>query len=285
MAATDQPLPPVWEGLPPAAALPAPGLLYLTGEEFLRASAMANVANITVEVRGRVLAPDNTIKRHVFQFTPGGTRTFTSQVAGLSSGWLLDFTMRAVAGTPTFGSIYGIFEIGVGQGAGFLPLQTLREGFFTTNTPLSCATSISMLPLDGPGALRSITGATPGAGADISETVPTGARWQLLDFRTKFVTSAVVANRNSILTLDDGANEYARYADNANTAASSTVFLTWMTGSVGQNNGANNMRAIGIAGPQLLGAGHRIKTTTVNIDVGDQYSLVQYLTREWMTGE
>jgi len=191
----EQPRPDTWEGKPPRGAQAAPGLTYLTGEEFLRTSVMCNLASVVVRVTGRVLTPDNVIHRVDFQLTPAANRTLTVDVRGLSSGWLLDLTLRAFSGGPTFGALWGMFELGVNGGANFVPLQQVRAGFFTTNTPLSMASAVSMLPLDGPGCLRSIVGTTPGAGAEISETVPTNARWEPIAFTARFVASATVANR------------------------------------------------------------------------------------------
>jgi hypothetical protein len=53
--------------------------------------------------------------------------------------------------------------------------------------------------------LRLITGTDPAANVEISETVPTGARWKLRSFRFAFVADANVANRTIVLTIDDGA--------------------------------------------------------------------------------
>jgi hypothetical protein len=86
-------------------------------------------------------------------------------------------------------------------------------------------------PLDGGGALRSIAGTTPGAGAEISETVPTGARWELLAFQATFVTSAAAANRVPQLTLDDGTTVYFRLGAALNQAASLTQRRSWFQGA------------------------------------------------------
>jgi hypothetical protein len=272
-------------GDPSPAAVYAPSPVYLTGEEWLRVTTFGNAAGVVLGVAGRILRPDNVPVPIAEAHTPNSNRTVNQTRHPLSEGWLLGLSVLATAGAPAFGQVWACVELVRGGGASAQVVQALAMGFCTTRTPLVWPGGANLLPLDGPGNLRSITGTTPGAGAEISETVPTGARWQLVSFRTRLVTSAVVANRNSVLLFDDGANEYGRYADNANTTATSTLFLTWGSGAVGQNNGANNMRAIGFPQGQFLGAGHRIRTTTVNIDAGDQYSLVQYLVREWLTGE
>jgi hypothetical protein len=280
-----QPPPPIWEGGPPKGALPAPSAVFLTGEEFMRASFMANVANLIVTITGRILRPDNTISRINFSLTPAGNRTLTTAVVGLSSGWLLDLTARVTTGAPAFGAVWGMFELGVGAGSLFSVTETMRAGFCTANTPLSYASSVSMLPLDGPGCLRSITGTTPGAGVDVTETVPTNARWELLAFNAKFITSAAVANRVPAFVLDDGTNTYYRGGYITNQAASiSERYGIYQGGAAALlDNDSNQNRGLPVG--LRMGAGHRIRTTTFAIDVADQWSQVQYLAREWMTGE
>ena len=138
--------------------------------------------------------------------------------------------------------------------------------------------------LDGGGALRSITGATPAAAAEISETVPTGARWELIALRTQLVTSATAGARRPILFLDDGANVFARLSNSSTLAASLTGNFTWIEGSGAPSlDGGTDFQAAVPSGVRL-GSGYRIRTSTTNIQAGDQFSAVQYLVREWLEG-
>jgi hypothetical protein len=279
------PLPLSIAGVPPQAWIAQPAPFYLTGEEELQLTSLANVAGVTLTIAGRILRPDNTISRIAFTHAPNSNRTTATKIVPLSEGWLLGLTVRATAGTPPFGSVWVAFDLLLGQSNATQVMQTLGAGFCTTNTPFQLPFGVNMLPLDGPGNLRSITGTTPGAGAEISETVPTGARWEPLAFRFQLATSATVANRGKILTFDDGANEYHRVESNANQAASSTFFYAHAQGHSAGSTGVGATVMNHLPGNFRMGAGHRIRTSTGGIQVGDQYSAVQYLVREWLTAE
>jgi hypothetical protein len=86
----------------------------------------------------------------------------------------------------------------------------LLQGYVTDTSRLSFPGSPIRSSIEGPGVLRSITGTNPAANAEISETVPTNARWRVHAIRFTLVTDANVANREVALTLDDGAAVFAR---------------------------------------------------------------------------
>jgi hypothetical protein len=134
---------------------------------------------------------------------------------------------------------------------------------------------------EGPGLIRSITGATPAAGAEISETVPAGARWELLAFHTSFVTSAGVANRNPRLIIDDGTNIYARSATATTIAASLSPTLSFAQGYGAPTSTASGEFQLSLPIGLRLTAGHRLRTATISLQAADQYSAIQYLVREW----
>lgn len=133
---------------------------------------------------------------------------------------------------------------------------------------------------EGPGLLRSITGTTPAAGAEISETVPTGARWELHSFGAQLVTSGTVANRLPMFIVDDGTTAFFRRSATSNHAASATdqyTFAPTPDSATANNNLQNVASPVGLR----LASGYRIRTSTGSIQVGDQWSAVQYLVREW----
>src|SRR5262249_28719664 len=138
--------------------------------------------------------------------------------------------------------------------------------------------------LDGGGALRTIAGTTPGAGAEVSETVPTGARWELISFKVTFVTSAAVANRQPQLLIDDGTNVIYQYGTTGNQTATQTFRRMWFPGGPVPTADINNNVPFALPIGIRLSSGYRMRTSTPGIDVADQYSAVVYLVREWMEG-
>lgn len=268
----------------PAGARPIgfahPSAVYLTGEESLRVSALGNAAGLSVAVAARTLTPDQVIHPTTFTAPVSSNRTLTATTAPLSEGWLMGVSVRVSGGPPPFGAVWVLLELVRGSGSAAIVLQSLVSGFVTANVPLIWPGSPSVQPIDGAGCLRSITGTTPGAGANISETVPVGARWELLAFTATLTTDVNVANRIVALTLDDGATVFFRYVSSANQAASGTIVYQWaeglMTPYITQISGF----LFGLPINNRLGPGFRLRTTTSGIQVGDQFSAVQYLVRE-----
>src|SRR5882672_5205290 len=105
------PLPSSLAGAPPSTWVAAPSAVYLTGEEFLQLSSLANVGGVTLQVTGRVLRPDNTISRIQFQHVPNSTRTIATTRVALSEGWLLALRVVASAGAPAFGQVWVNLEL------------------------------------------------------------------------------------------------------------------------------------------------------------------------------
>lgn len=257
---------------------------YLTGSETLRLTVYNSAAGVTVTFSGRRYDPDVGISEFAHRLVPTTARVATVLDVPAGAGWLLGCAVRVTAGTPQDGQTYAVVEVGNGAGGAFNALDVLCGDTISAAKRLAWPGSALRGPLDGAGAIRTIAGTSPAAGAEISETVPAGARWQLLAFRVLITTSAVVGNRAPYLTIDDGTMEYFSAGQNVVTAASSNKINRWTAG-VSLNTGGIAGQAVQALGTmQMLTAGHRIRTSTTAIDVGDQYSAVLYQVREWIEG-
>lgn len=260
--------------------LSTPAVGLLTGEDSLRLTTVGNAAGLTITAIARVFGFDGVLRATPITQAPNSNRTTKQTLAALGEGWLLDVTVSVTGGTLIGNQLWCLVELVRGLTGATAVVTSLVEGFPTANVPIFWPAGVVAGPLDGSGHLRSITGTTPAAGAEISETCPTGARWDLLVFFAQFVTSAAAANRFPTLTLDDGANVYYRLGSGANQTATVTFRREWMPG-IGLPNADNaNDQAVGLPTMISIGPGHRIKTVTTAIDVADQWSLVQYLVKE-----
>jgi hypothetical protein len=253
--------------------------VYVREDDALQMQVIGNFGT-TVNLQWRLLRPDGTVL--VSQDTPLATAarapTFTTRQ--LAEGILLSACVTLPGVQPS--NSYAYVSIGLRrQNLGAPGLhQILAAGYVTQACPLSWPGAVQQRPTDGAGVLRSITGAVPAAGADISETVPSNARWQLLSLFAQLTTAVAVANRQVNLTLDDSANIFYETPNGPVQAAS----LVW----------EYNFAPCGFApavvltdvamhydNSQLLTAGFRIRTDTVNIQAADQWTAPQYLVREW----
>lgn len=270
--------------------LTIPGLeggssIFCSGEEAIRLTIRNAAAGVVVAFTGRFLAADSGRVNVLNQpLTPATDRSASTINVPLGVGWLLDWSLVVTAGTPLVGQTFGIVQLVRGLASSALELSTLGAGYVTTKQRLFGPDGPTRGFLEDGGALRSITGTLPGAGVEISETVPTGARWLLVAFEADLTTSAAAANRVPELTIDDGANVYARSPVNQNEVASQTWRNSFQQG-IPQIFDSTRFRVLQPLGCDLvLGAGHRIKTVTVGIQAGDQWAAPQYLVVERMEG-
>jgi hypothetical protein len=101
----------------------------------------------------------------------------------------------------------------------------------------------------------------------------TGPSWILLRSITwKLVTSAVVATRASRLQVKFGTDLVAQFPPGATQAASLTVQYT--ASDCGLTSGDPATALVGLSNSMVLGDNISVGSSTANIDVGDQYSLI-----------
>jgi hypothetical protein len=130
------------------------------------------------------------------------------------------------------------------------------------------------------GEIIRFTGTDPGAGVEVSETVPATYYWRVLSFRVAFVTSATVANRFPALTLDDGTTVFGTFGVGAAITASQTAAITWADTS-GIIAPAVGLHLAALPSSIILPPGYRVRTATTAIDAGDNYGAPSYLVERW----
>lgn len=120
-----------------------------------------------------------------------------------------------------------------------------------------------------------VPAANPAAGAEIIEVVPAGQLWHVHSVRAVLVTDATVANRQSILTLDDGTNPFLELASQSNQAASTTVRYSWAQVYVAQYTSTQRSILPFPVGGIILQPGWRVTTSTPNLQANDNYARPQ----------
>jgi len=254
--------------------------LYATGEESLRLTAFSGLA-VTLALEGRFTKLDGTVVPFAERLVPATDRTPSSLVVPLTEGWVSNVSVRASTGTPRRGQTFVLVELVRGQSGTVQPLTCLLQGYVQDTTRRAWPGSPIEQFSDGRGVIRSITGTDPAANTEISETVPTNARWRLIGLAVPFVADANVANRVIVVTFDDGTNVYLRAPAAGNVTAGQTVQVS--LGAFGHT--ANSFTQVwpSVSVPDLvLMGGHRIRTVTSGIQVGDNYGGPQYLVEEWI---
>ena len=265
------------------ALLRQPTAYRLSGDDFLRISVLG-IGTQVVRVTGRVLDEDGATKTFSYDLAAPASRVApASIIASIGCGWLENVTAIALTAGTGLAQTYVTVDVVRGPSAAGGVMATLVAGYVSSLVRLSWPGSALQSSLLGPGVLRTIAGTDPAAGAEISETVPAGARWLFRALRAVFVSDATVANRTPVLVFDDGANIYASAGPNFNTPASSN--FTFQFADVGQGfvQASSDIMVPAPANILLAGA-HRIRTITGSIQAGDNWGAPVYSVEEWLEG-
>jgi len=256
--------------------------IYNSGEYNLQVTTFNSVAGVTLGVRYRSIDLDGRSAGSVDLHTPNTDRSAKTSITRLPTGWVYGASVFVVAGAPLAAQTYVVLDLVRGEGAAAVVVQTLAAGSVSVGNKLVWPGSAVQGSTEGNGAVRAIAGSTPAAGANVSEVVPTGARWQLLSFRARFITSAAVANRVPQLVVDDGTNIFASSAQAPVQTASNTQTYTFINGHGSTLAGGASETVVPFHPGLWLAAGFRIRTVTANIDAADTWLSVFYSVREWL---
>ena len=115
---------------------------------------------------------------------------------------------------------------------------------------------------------------SPAAGADWSVQVPGGERWSIRSLVAQLQTSAVVANRGARVEVSDGNVRVASYQAAQVQAASVVARHTLVPGGPAGANAQSQASQWPGPDPFILPPGWVLSTSTVNLDVGDQWSQI-----------
>ncbi len=262
-------------------AIPPPTAVYIGPDENLIVQAWNSSAGTQIRTAGRFLRPDGVITPFDKIFTPTSDRTLNNSFLRLGEGFLLGIIVGISGTAPQRGQTFARVIIAHGGEGVSIDNEYLAQGYVTTGGTVTWPQGTISSPLEGPGAIRSIVGTDPAAGAEISETVPTNARWRLIAFTSTLVNSAAVANRRLRLVHDDGANIYCNAFSTLLLPAGSTTTVTWGDSYPLVENTDQQITAP-LPAQDMLRAGSRIRTITTNFQAGDNWAAPIYLVEEWI---
>lgn len=258
-----------------------PAALYVLSNYALRLFVWSSISNFTLTVEGRILRSDGVVSQFRHQIVPTGNRALNQFFFGLTEGFLLSVSVGGNTPGLTRGQVYCELALNISLGTNGIAVQELAAENITGACSLSWPTGRMISALEGPGNIRSVTGTTPAAGAEISEVVPTNARWRLIAARFTLIASAAVANRTTHIQVDDGVNPYWVSTFILTQTASSTVVFSATQGITPQADTGIFATLSWPAGLYMM-PGHRWRTNTANLQAADQYSAPQYLLEEWL---
>lgn len=290
MADTDFDLPVAEHELAPAPLAtageqlsPSPFHFRFTGEDRLQLETWNSVSGVRVALQGRVWDPATGIRPFGFEHVPNTDRSLASELLTFGTGYLLNLVVFASSGTPRVGQTFVSLHVVRGSTGAIYRLATIVQGYVTRSQELAFPGSPIHTSDDSGGVLRLVAGSDPAVGAEVSELVPTGARWQMLAFSVTLSTAPNVANRVPNLLFDDGISVFSYAPADRAIQDSRTETAYWAIGPRQAAPAIGTPPAFGLLPPEVvLTAGLRFRTLTTNLQAGDDYGVPVYLVREWL---
>ena len=162
------------------------------------------------------------------------------------------------------------------------PVHRLSSGYLTDSKTLSWPEGVFEGFTEGPGLIRLLTGTNPAAGAEISETVPTNARWLIRTFRANLVADGNASNRFGQIMLDDGATPwwYSHIHVTAQVAGETRAYHFGLEMEHIDVGGGNIYQ--GAIPPFTLPGGWRIRSNTGGLLAGDEWAAPYLVIEEWI---
>lgn len=262
--------------------LPSPNQFYLTGEDFLRVVCSNSAAGVTLKIQLRTANALGDTVAHSEDHVPASDRSETREDYAIGSGSLLNVTVFARTGAPLIGQTFVIVQLVRGRGDNAVVLGTLLAGYVTECQALGFPGSPIQTSIEGGGYVRNIVGTDPAAGSEIVETVPAGARWELLSF-SAFITKAAVNGGPMELRKIVGANTFWQVVASHTHTAGATINYIFAqalnTVSAGPPGTGTSNHAL--PSNCFFNSGDKLQTSLVN-NAGDNWSAPVFAVREWL---
>lgn len=261
--------------------VPSPAVTTST-EDFILILSRNTVAAQSYIVNYRYVDNRGRPGQNYFTHTPNTDRSLKQTSYRINFGTLVGLSIQGTQ-TARRGQSYANAMIGYldnqGNAIGF---YTLCRGYVQTEQYLSWPYGPQSNSTEGPGILAT-NSVSPGAGVEITITVPTGARWRIIGLRFLFTASATAVTRTPSLLVDNnGANVHTAIAGAQFATVTANNNQQYSLSRAGFTEGFLAAANIENLFENQLIQGGRIRTSTTNLQGGDQYSSVIFEVEEWL---
>jgi hypothetical protein len=264
-----------------AGGAPGPLSVYMNQDLNLRLTAFNSAAGVTLTVTTLLWDAERGLQKSSETIPLTTARLINTRTILAGEGWLLGVQVVASAGTPRRGQCFARVEVILGTGAAAQSLVTVLQGYVLDTSGLSYPGSPLEASTSGRGFVYGFNGTDPAAGVEISEQVPTNARWRLISMAYLLVASAAVANRIPILSINGGSGPVYQVATGIAVTASQTAQYRAASGVPFLT--IDTLRyTLPLPVDLFLSQDCIISTLTTALDAGDNYSLPRLLVEEWI---
>jgi hypothetical protein len=259
--------------------------LYVTQQDMLQVSVLNFATGLTqVAVNVRFLTPDGQVSWWALQTgsVPNDGNLHSFQFP-LAEGWIMSAVATEAAGTfNTDKLVYTVVEL-VKEGTDLVPVYfQLCNGYqYACHHPTWPAGNNQDAWADG-GALLSVTGTVPAAGANISLAVPRRLRWKIRGMRFSLTTSATAGNRGVLVSLSDGVSDLWHSTAPFNQPASTTQAYSVGPGVAPSAIGGQDVQ-LGLPVDVTLPSLFQVNTECIGLLAGDQFTAPVVLVEQWLS--
>lgn len=264
---------------------PSPYNFDFRGDDALRLTVHNSQSGCQVAVHWRLDDPKGRLVANRHILTPTADRTATTSEFDIGLGRLLNCTVFASAGSPRRGQTFTRLQVLRGRGDNAIVLGTVAQGYVTGNQDLAWPGSALEGSLEGDGYTRHIEGTDPAPGALISETVPTGARWQLVNIQCRLVTDGTGGTRTIEGDVNLAGNTAFNIPSPLTQAISSTIKHMWAEGMPFVSSPDSRYAINGLPIGNRLLAGDQFITQVSNMGANDNFNAPFYTVREWLEAQ
>ena len=246
-------------------------LKWIQGKELDLLVESFSSSSHTVQIRG-ITQNEQIIGDHVVN-TNRTLATSTIRITDIP----IFLTARTVQTGVSRGQVYVRVSLRVDQ----VVVALFFAGYVTdTSAPIHPNGKIES-SIEGPGLIRSITGTDPAANTEISQTVPSGARWKLLVLRFTLITDANAANRGVLVSFTDGIDIYHQTRQPDVQIASLTRTYNFALQTFFETT-VNFTEYHNILPDIIMPAGDVFQTITGSLQAGDDYGAPNFVVEEWL---
>lgn len=255
--------------------------IWIEHNDRLYVAAYSSVASLVVTFSGYFRKMSGDIIEYAVTVNPTSDRAVTAGNQHFGAGFLLSCVATLASGSANRGQCYVRAQVQRSTGTPAVKLHNVVGGYLSDDYSPSFPYGKIEGPLEGSGALRSILGSDPAAGVEISETVPTGARWRLRAMRAVLTTDITIASRYPEIVVDDGTTVFFRSPSSALIIADRAIGVSVLS-NANFNYALSTDIDIQIPADLQLLAGWRVRTSTFGIVAGDNWAAPQMLVEEWI---
>lgn len=260
----------------------SPFQFYLDGADNIRLEGWNTCVGAVLQVQGRAIDNEGNTQAFNMVLPLTADRLVTREDFSPVRGYILNLVAVVIEATPCIGQTFARVSIIRGFTGATIVLGVLLQGYVTSQQGLGWPGSPIELSVDGGGYVRQVVGTTPAAGAQISETVPAGARWQILRLYSFLITDATAGNRFPRLDFFQAGLGTFRGMQPTPQGPSVTANYTWAPNLPIAADVANGVYMQPIPDEGVLLEGDVLSTAVSGMAAGDQWGQPQMYLREWM---